>query len=188
MTFTIPNLLSLLRMGIVPLFIIAVLDGDAKKALVLFVVAGVSDALDGALARLLRQQSLLGTYLDPVADKLLMISAYVVLSVPALNRGPQIPLWVTVLVLSRDILLVVVALVLYLAAGVRSFPVTVLSKVTTVCQVLAVALVLVSAPGLAPSLSPVAEASLYLVAVLTVASGLFYVYRVNRLERLPEKG
>jgi cardiolipin synthase len=187
MTFTIPNLLSLLRMGIVPIFIIAVLNGDAKKALILFVAAGISDALDGALARLLHQQSLLGTYLDPVADKLLMISAYVALSIPALNRGPQIPLWVTVLVLARDILLVVVALVLYLAAGVRNFPVTILSKVTTVCQVLAVMLVLISAPDIAPAVSPVAEMSLYLVAILTLASGLFYVYRVNRLERPAEQ-
>lgn len=187
MRFTIPNLLSLLRMGLVPVFIIAVLNEDSAKALAIFVLAGISDALDGALARLLRQQSLLGTYLDPIADKLLMTSAYVTLSVPSLNQGAQIPLWVTVVVLARDVLLVVVALILYLAAGVRKFPVTVVSKITTVFQVLAVVLVLISAPGLVPSLKPVAEATLYIVAALTLTSGLYYVYRINRLERQPEK-
>ena len=85
MKLTIPNLLSLFRMGLVPLFIIAVLNGDSGKALVLFVVAGISDALDGALARWLDQQSLLGTYLDPIADKLLLTSAYVTLSIHAIH-------------------------------------------------------------------------------------------------------
>jgi cardiolipin synthase len=187
MKLTLPNLLSLLRMGIVPLFIIAVLKGDAGKALTLFVVAGISDALDGALARWLDQQSLLGTYLDPIADKILLTSAYVTLSIPALNQGAQIPIWVTVLVLARDVLLVVVALILYLAAGVRSFPVTLLSKVTTVVQVITVGLVLISSPQLVPSLSPIAELFLYAVVVLTVASGLYYIYRVNRLERHGDK-
>ena len=84
MTFTIPNLLSLLRMGLVPLFIIAVTDGEPRRALVVFVVAGVTDALDGFIARFYHQQTLLGSYLDPVADKMLLTSAYVVLAIPYL--------------------------------------------------------------------------------------------------------
>jgi len=179
--FTIPNLLSLLRMALVPPFIIYILDGEPKRALSIFVIAGVSDALDGFIARFFNQQSRLGTYLDPIADKLLMTAAYVALSIPGLNHGAPIPAWVTVLVIARDVLLVVCSLVFYLALGVKDFPVTVLSKVTTVVQVSAVALVLLSAPPLVPRLETVALAVVYLVAALTLASGLDYIVRANSM-------
>ena len=187
MTFTIPNLLSLLRMGLVPLFIITVVNGDWRKALLIFVVAGVTDALDGFIARFWNQQSLLGAYLDPIADKLLLMSAYVVLSIPSFQRGAEIPLWVTILVIARDVLIVVMALVLHLAAGIRKFPPSVLSKVNTALQVAAVVLVLVS--GTLPELRFIelaADTAIFLVAGLTVASGLDYTYRVSRMDK--EKG
>lgn len=184
MTFTIPNLLSLLRMGLIPLFVITVVNGDLPKALLVFVVAGVTDALDGFIARFWHQESPLGAYLDPIADKLLLTTAYVMLSIPSFNHGTRIPSWVTILVIARDVLLVAVALVMYLALGVRKFPPTVLSKVNTVFQVVAVVLVLVS--GSFPALRSVelaADTCLFLVAGLTVASGLDYVYRMSRLEK-----
>jgi cardiolipin synthase (CMP-forming) len=187
MIFTVPNLLSLLRMGLVPLFIITAVNGDSRKALLIFLVAGVTDALDGFIARFWNQKSLLGAYLDPIADKLLLMSAYIVLSIPGFNRGPEIPVWVTILVIARDVLIVVVALVLYLAAGIRTFPPSVLSKVNTALQVAAVVLVLVS--GTLPDVRLIelaADAAIYLVAGLTVASGLDYIYRYSRMEK--EKG
>ena len=110
MSFTIPNLLSLLRMGLIPVFIIAVLNGRATQALLIFVVAGLTDALDGLIARFWSQQSALGAYLDPMADKLLLVSAYATLAVPGVHAGVPIPLWVTVLVITRDVLIVVVSL------------------------------------------------------------------------------
>lgn len=189
MIFTIPNLLSLLRMGLIPVFVILVVNGDLKKALLLFVVAGVTDALDGAIARFWKQQSLLGSYLDPIADKLLLTTSYVMLSIPPLNHGTMIPVWVTILVIARDVLLVAVALVMYLAAGVRKFPPSVLSKLNTVCQVVAVVLVLIS--GAFPSLRWIelaAVSTLYLVAGLTVASGLDYIYRASRMEKPAKTG
>jgi cardiolipin synthase (CMP-forming) len=185
MRFTVPNLISLLRMGLVPLFIITVVNGDWRKALLIFVVAGVTDALDGFIARFWNQKSLLGAYLDPIADKLLLTSAYVVLSIPSLNRGAEIPLWVTILVIARDVLIVVAALALYLAAGVRAFPPSPLSKINTALQVAAVGLVLVS--GTLPDLGLielVADTAIYLVAGLTVASGLDYIYRYSRTEKV----
>lgn len=187
MKFTIPNFLTLLRMGMVPLFIITVVNGDSRKALLVFVAAGVTDALDGFIARFWDQRSLLGSYLDPIADKILLTSAYVVLSIPSLNHGTQIPLWVTILVIARDVLLVAVALVLYLAAGVQKFPPTVLSKINTVMQVVAVVLVLIS--GTLPEqqlVELIAKTALYLVGGLTLASGLDYVVRVSRLEAKPK--
>ncbi len=177
MTFTIPNLLSLLRMGLIPLFVILVMNGSSGKALLLFIVAGVTDALDGFIARFWKQQSLLGAYLDPIADKLLLTTAYVVLSIPSLNHGTQIPPWITILVIARDVLIVSVALVLYLAANIRKFPPSVLSKINTILQVVAVVLVLVS--GVFRDLrwiELVADTALYLVAGLTVASGLYYIF------------
>ena len=188
MTFTVPNLLTLLRMGLVPLFIIAVVNGDSTKALLIFVAAGVTDALDGFIARFWKsQQSPLGGYLDPIADKLLLTSAYVVLAIPSLTHGAPIPLWVTILVIFRDVLLVTMTLVLYLAAGIRSFPPTLLSKGNTVLQVVAVVLVLIS--GTLPAahwLQEVSTVTLYLVALSTLASGLDYVIRVSRLEAKPK--
>jgi cardiolipin synthase (CMP-forming) len=186
MIFTIPNLLTLLRMGLIPLFIITLVNGEPKKALLVFVVAGITDALDGFIARFWKQQSLLGSYLDPLADKLLLMSAYVVLSIPSLSHGAPIPLWVTILVITRDVLLVAVALVVFLAVGLRKFPPTILSKINTLFQVVAVALVLLSStmPEIRP-LDLAAETCLYLVAGLTLASGLDYVYRASKWEKPP---
>ncbi len=181
MKFTIPNLLSVLRMGLVPLFIIAVLDGQSLRALILFLVAGVTDALDGFIARFANQQSLLGTYLDPIADKILLTSAYISLSIPSLNHGAQIPVWITVLVIARDLLIVVMAVILALAAGIRTFPPSLLSKINTAAQVVTVMVVLVS--PLVPHLEPAATTLLYIVAATTLSSGLHYMFRMSRLER-----
>jgi len=184
--FTIPNLISVLRMGLVPLFIIAVLEGQSLRALVLFLLAGLTDALDGFIARFANQQSLLGAYLDPIADKILLTSAYIALTIPSLNHGVQIPVWITVLVIARDLLMVVVALILYLAVGLRSFPPSILSKINTATQVAAVLVVLLSA--LLPDLESIATTLLYLVAVLTVSSGLHYVIRYSRSSGQPASG
>ena len=181
MSFTVPNLLSLLRMALVGPFIIALLNGQVKRALLVVAVAGISDVLDGFIARFFHQQSLLGTYLDPLADKLLVTAAYVILALPGLRRAGafQIPSWVTVVVIARDVLLVVVALVLYLAAGVRRFPPSLLSKITTVFQIGAVVVVLLT--GIWPELDTAALVLVYTVAILTLGSGLNYVWRANRL-------
>lgn len=179
MRLTVPNLLSLLRMGLVPVFILAVLEEQPLKALLIFLAAGVTDALDGFIARVWKQQSLLGTYLDPIADKLLLMTAYVVLAIPGQHPGMLIPAWVSVLVLARDLLIVIVALVLHLATGVKSFPPTLVSKATTLVQVVTAVLVLLT--GLAEGFEPVAEVAVWLTALLTVVSGLNYLFRAGRL-------
>lgn len=186
MTFTVPNLISLLRLGLVPLFIHAMVNGDWRRALLIFLIASVSDGLDGLIARFWHQQSLLGSYLDPLADKLLLTSAFVVLSIPGLNRGAEIPLWVTILVIARDVLIVAMALVLHLAAGIRKFPPTLLGKVHTTVQLAGVILVLLS--GTLPDLRFIelaADTTILLVAALTVASGIDYIFRIGRMEKEP---
>lgn len=185
MNFTVPNLLSMLRMAIIPLFVIALLENRPKRALALFLVAGVTDALDGAIARFLNQRSVLGTYLDPIADKLLLVTAYVMLSLPGAPGG-GIPLWITVLVIARDVLIVVMAALLHLAHGVPSFPPSWISKVNTAAQVSAIVTVLLAA--LMPRFDLLATVLVHVVAVLTVASGLDYIVRANRMAADREAG
>jgi cardiolipin synthase len=179
MNFTVPNLLSLLRMGLIPLFVIALLDGRPGRALAVFCVAGVTDLLDGLIARYFGQQSALGAYLDPIADKLLLMTAYVMMAVPGLHPGLLVPVWLAALVLTRDVVVVVVVIVFYLALEVRSFQPSWLSKVNTSAQIATVILVLAS--GMAPTLLVAARAAVYLVAASTLASGIDYIFRANRL-------
>lgn len=179
LTFNVPNLLSLARMALVPLFVISVIEGRVTRALAIFALAGVSDALDGFIARFWKQQTVLGTYLDPAADKLLLVSSYVVLAIPNLHGGYVIPVWVTALVITRDVVIVIVALLLYLATGTSRFPPTALSKVNTGVQVGTVLLVLLS--GIVTGLDLAALVATHGVAVLTLASGIDYIVRANRL-------
>lgn len=183
MKITIPNLLSLLRMGLVPVFILVAINGQPGKALGVFLLAGITDALDGFIARVWGQQSLLGTYLDPIADKLLLMTAFVVLAIPGQHPGPPIPLWVAVLVLARDVFIVIMALVLHLAAGIKSFPPTLVSKLTTLVQVLTVLLVL--AAGLAPSFETASLVAVHVTALLTLVSGLYYGWRAVHMTGAP---
>jgi cardiolipin synthase len=183
--FSLPNLLSLLRMALVPLFIIAITRGAALEALLIFALAGVTDACDGFIARFWIQQTALGAYLDPAADKLLLTSAYVTLAIEAFNPALTIPLWVTILVIARDVLLVVAAFSLSMAVGIKTFPPALISKLTTVMQVTAVVLVLVHLVWPGEPLRTVASVTIYVVAALTVASGLNYIRLLNR--RLAEQ-
>jgi cardiolipin synthase len=180
--FTIPNGITLLRLALTPFFVLAILSGDHLLALGLFIVAGISDVLDGLVARLLSMPSRLGTYLDPIADKLLLVTAYVVLTLP-IPGSVTIPLWLTVMALSRDFLIVLVALLLYLGADVVEFPPSLWGKATTFIHVVTLALVLIA------NVTRVAEYVLltcfYLALTLTVISGVDYIRRVaKRLEAI----
>jgi cardiolipin synthase len=148
-----------------------------------FLLAGFTDALDGFIARVWGQQSLLGTYLDPIADKLLLMTAYVMLTIPGQYPGPPIPLWVTVLVLARDIFIVIMALVLHLAAGIKSFPPTLVSKLTTLIQVVTVLLVL--SAGLSRAFETASLVAVHLTALFTLISGLNYGWRAVHMTGTP---
>ena len=134
---TAPNQLTLLRMIFVPFIVIHLVEGRYLWALIVFVVAGFSDGLDGLLARRLHQQTLLGQYLDPIADKLLLSSMFLVLSI--LHR---IPWKYTVLVFSRDISILAASAVLFAIAGLRNFRPSIFGKANTFSQINAVFFVL----------------------------------------------
>ncbi|MGA7138980.1 MAG: CDP-alcohol phosphatidyltransferase family protein [Terriglobales bacterium] len=134
---TAPNQLTLLRMIFLPFVVINLVKHDFKWALALFVLAGFSDALDGLLARTLHQQTLLGQYLDPIADKLLMSTMFLVLSIERM-----IPWKYTVVVFSRDISILLISGVLFMIAGLRDFRPSIFGKANTFAQVAAIFFVL----------------------------------------------
>lgn len=134
---TAPNQLTLLRMAFLPFIVIKLVEGHYVSALALFVLAGLSDGLDGLLARTLKQQTLLGQYLDPIADKLLLSTMFLVLSI--LHKVP----WkFTVLVFSRDVSILAASAVLFAIAGLRDFRPSIFGKANTFAQVAAVFFVL----------------------------------------------
>jgi len=172
--FTAPNQLTLLRMVFVPFIVIELVEGRYFWALVLFVVAGFSDGLDGLLARKLHQQTLLGQYLDPIADKLLLSTMFLVLSI--LHR---IPWKFTVLVFSRDISILAASAVLFAIAGLRDFRPSIFGKANTFSQIASVFFVMLL------SIRPVRwiwiTRTVFLRATFafTIISALHYVFLVQ---------
>jgi cardiolipin synthase (CMP-forming) len=173
--FTVPNQLTFLRLGFLPFFIISIHYRRYDIALAVLTVAGLTDALDGLLARSLNQKTALGAYLDPIADKLLLSSSFVVL---ALNR--KISWWLATLVLSRDIILLVSAAVILVVVGYRPFPPSVYGKLTTLLQILLVFATVSVAVTEWPWLSHTRNIIGYLTAALTVFSGFHYCFTVAR--------
>ncbi len=172
--FTWANQFTLLRLGLIPFFAVAVLEGRYAWALTLLVVAGASDALDGLLARWLKQRTALGAYLDPITDKLLLSTAFVVLAV----RG-DIPWTLSVLVLGRDVLMVVVAGVIVVAAGFRPFPPSIYGKGCTAVQMLTVLAVVLGRVW--PPAEVLWRVLLWLTAALTVLTGVHYAYQTGKV-------
>ena len=172
---TAPNLLTLLRICLAPFLVAAILENRFALGFGLFIVAGLTDALDGTLARLLKQRSQLGEYLDPVADKLLLSTLFLVLTHMGL-----IPARVTVLVFGRDVGILVVAAILYAAVGRREFIPSLLGKANTLVQVSAVAAVLLFQLDRASWIAATRMLTLDGTMVLTAISGLHYAWTASR--------
>ncbi len=171
---TTANQITILRLVFVPFFAIFEVTGRYKWALILLFAAALSDFVDGVVARTFRQETPLGVALDPIADKLLMGTAYVVL---ALRYA--LPWWLTILVLSRDAAIIVTALVISLVAGYRPFRPSVLGKISTLCQV-AMLFAAVGSQVHVPGITAlVVYGFVYLTAAATVASGIHYVIIVQ---------
>ena len=173
--FTVPNQLTFLRLGFLPFFIITIHYRRYDIALGILILAGLTDGLDGVLARSLNQKTALGAYLDPIADKLLLSSSFVVL---ALNR--KISWWLATLVLSRDIILLTAAAVILVVVGYRPFPPSIWGKATTAMQILLVFAVVLLAVTDWPWLQSLREIIGFIVAGLTIFSGFHYCFTVAR--------
>jgi cardiolipin synthase (CMP-forming) len=168
-----PNQLTVLRMAVVPALILLIVYGYIGWALLTFVGAGLTDMLDGLIARRWSQRTHLGTFLDPIADKLLLVSSFTILTFGSLQLTVRIPLWLTITVISRDLLLVLSVLIFNLTIGRRAFPPSILGKCTTISQLLLIMVVLTG--NWLQFRLPGTTAAIYLALVLTVASGLHYM-------------
>lgn len=169
-----PNQLTLLRMVFLPFIVNNLVDQHYRTALILFVLAGVSDGLDGLLARGLGQQTMLGQYLDPIADKLLLSTMFLVLSI--LHK---IPWKFTVLVFSRDVSILGVGTVLYAIAGLRDFRPSIFGKANTLAQVVAIVFVMLMEVYPARWVYVGRWAGLRATFAFTIISALHYIYLVG---------
>jgi cardiolipin synthase (CMP-forming) len=178
--WTVPNQLTLLRLGFLPVFLSLTSYERYKWALLVLVVAGLTDLFDGWLARRLNQRSSLGAYLDPIADKLLLSSSFVILA-----YKHAISWWLTIIVLSRDILILVVTIVIILISGYRPFPPSIFGKLTTFFEIsLVFATVLVLAyPNL--NLATAIRALGYIAAGFATFSAFHYSFAVTRSHANP---
>lgn len=184
---TVPNLLTFLRMALIPVFASLLFYGYSGWALIVFLIAGVSDGIDGFIARRFKQQSELGTILDPIADKLLMTVAFIVLTMPNVlqpTRHLPVPFWVTAAVIGRDVLILTVAGAIFVMTGFRGFQPSWLGKLSTLVQVAAVTLILLAAVfGYSFHL----PTTYFIVVLLAFVSGVHYIFHVARLMKDEEK-
>jgi cardiolipin synthase len=173
--WTVPNQITFLRLGFLPLFLILMSYDRYRWALLVLVVSGLSDGIDGLLARSLNQRSALGAYLDPIADKLLLSSSFLVLAFKK-----QLAWWLTILVLSRDVLILIVAVVILLISGYRPFPPSIYGKLTTASEIILVFLVVLGAAYPNYHAGVLNHVLIYAVTVLSIVSGFHYSFTTAR--------
>ena len=182
---TVPNMLTVFRMVLIPVFVTLLFYQRFILALAVFVVAGLTDGLDGLLARRFQQQSQLGTVLDPIADKLMMVTAFIVLSMRSIFPQPvpshlPIPFWVTIAVISRDVFIVVGAAAINIMTGFRGFRPSWLGKANTTVQIIAIAIIMFAAS--VPYYTGYYLPTLYVIVfTFAVTSGLHYIFFASRL-------
>ncbi len=177
---TYANQLTILRMIFAPCFVLLLVYGYPRTATLIFLLAGVTDGLDGLIARKLEQKTSLGSFLDPMADKLLLTTAFVTLTIPSVPTGIHIPLWLTILIISRDVLIALSALIIHLRTGHTKFPPSLLGKCTTATQLVVVSLVLL-VHFIPNTIEPLFEPAVWLTAAFTIGSGLHYFHRSVKL-------
>jgi cardiolipin synthase (CMP-forming) len=180
--WTAPNQLTLLRLVFIPLILVCIVDQHWRWALALFLLAGASDGIDGLLARMLQQRTLLGEYLDPIADKLLLSTLFVQLSVAG-----KIPWRVTVLVFTRDLFILIVCALLYAIANMRDFRPSIFGKLNTLAQIVTVFFTLVAQVHPAMWIRYVRRGGLWATIALTILSGVHYSWRTSMRLRQGER-
>ena len=189
---TVPNLLTIFRMVLIPVFVSLLFYQRFVLALVVFLLAGITDGLDGLLARRFDQKSQLGTILDPIADKMMMVTSFVVLSMKAVFPQPipphlPIPFWVTIAVISRDVFILVGAAAINIVTGFRGFRPSLLGKINTTVQIVAIGIIMLAAsiPYCTGYYLPTVYATVFGFAVL---SGAHYVFFVSKLLNEDRRG
>jgi cardiolipin synthase len=166
---TIPNLITIFRLVLVPVVVVTIMQGRWATAFILFVVAGVSDGIDGFIARRYDMRSEFGAYIDPLADKALLVSIYVTLAVVGVLPG-----WIAIVVVSRDLMIVAAIMLSWVMARPVAIKPLAVSKINTAAQIAFAALVL-STNAFGVEIDAVEDTAMVLVAALTVASAGAYL-------------
>ena len=173
------NQLTLTRVLLVPAFVILIVYGYHGWALITFAVAGLTDLFDGLLARTLSRRTDLGAWLDPMADKLLIVATFVVLTVPGLGLVNRLPIWLTILIISRDVLIVLTVAVINLAMGRREFRPSIFGKIATATYILTCIIIMYFNYLQRPSM--LVQAGIYASLVITLISGFHYVFYATKI-------
>ena len=176
---TVANQLTFLRILIIPAVVLLVTYGYLGWALLAFIAAGLTDALDGLIARRANQRTSLGAWLDPMADKLLLVTTFIVLTLPAVDVTNHIPLWLTILLISRDIVIVGVVAIVNLAVGPRTFRPSLLGKMATATYLLVSIVFLYF--NWRQERSWIVDAAVYVALALTLVSSADYFVRMRKL-------
>ena len=179
MNLTAANQLTILRMLLIPAFVILLLYGYRGWALLTFMAAGATDLLDGLIARMAGQKTDLGAWLDPMADKLLLVTMFVMLTLPDLGSANRLPLWFTVLVISRDVAIVLTVAVINLAVGPRTFRPSIFGKIATATYILTGVAALYF--NYLDRASPLVTALIYASLVITFVSAFHYLGQVIKI-------
>src|SRR5436309_14113311 len=170
-------------MLLIPAFVILVVYGYLGWALLVFGFAGATDALDGLAARWTGQKTSLGAWLDPMADKLLLVSTFIVLTLPGLGLANRLPIWLTVLIISRDIVIVLTVAIVNLAIGPRTFIPSIFGKIATATYIItAVAAMLFNYLGYH---SAIVDLGVWLSLAITIVSSLHYILHARRIIDAP---
>ncbi len=176
---TTANQLTLLRVLLIPAFVILIVYGYLGWALIVLIVAGLTDALDGLIARAAGQKTNLGAWLDPMADKLLLVTTFIVLTLPGLGLMNRLPVWLTVVIISRDVLIVLTVAIVNLAVGPRTFRPSIYGKAATAMYVIT-CLVVLYFNYLEQTSSLIAWCA-YVSLAITLVSSVDYAVKLRRL-------
>ncbi len=173
-TINLPNIITFVRIITIPVFVTCLVYKQYNYALYVFILAGLSDVLDGLIARLTGQKTYLGAFLDPLADKFMLITSFILFSI-----YKWVPKWLTIVVISRDIIVILGWFLLYIAYNKTRISPSIIGKAANASQFILIAYILFLIN--IPSLQPPSEWLLWLVALLTISSGLQYIYQGLRL-------
>ena len=185
MNLTTANQLTILRMLLIPAFVILLLYGHQGWALVTFLVAGLTDLLDGLIARLAGEKTTLGAWLDPMADKLLLVTMFIVLTLPDIGSANRLPVWFTILVISRDVAIVATVAVVNLAVGPRTFRPSIFGKIATATYIMTGVVTLYY--NYLGRQTSVVSAFVYASLAITLVSAFHYLTQVLRIGQAAER-
>jgi cardiolipin synthase len=183
---TLANQITILRIMLIPVFVLLVVYERLGWALLTFLVAGVTDALDGLIARWTRQRTSLGAWLDPMADKLLLVTTFIVLTLPGIPLTNHLPLWLTVFVISRDVVIVGVVAIISLAVGPRTFTPSAWGKLATATYIVTSGVVMYY--NYLREQSLVVDLFVWASLGVTLVSGVDYFFRLRKLVNQAAQG